>query len=129
MKRTILAVDDALTMRKLVSFTLRTAGFEVIEAADGVEGLAVVQSRQLDLIISDVNMPRMDGIEFTRQARLSPRGRSVPIVILTTESDAEKKNRARAAGATGWIVKPFQQEQLLAVVGRLLPGSVNNVAA
>ena len=129
MRRTILAVDDALTMRKLVSFTLRTAGFDVIEAADGVEGIAVVQSRQVDLIISDVNMPRMDGIEFTRQARLLPGGRSVPIVILTTESDAEKKNRARAAGATGWIVKPFQQEQLLDVVARLLPGSINTVAA
>ncbi len=125
MKLTILAVDDALTMRKLVSFTLRTAGFDVLEAADGVEGLAIVRSRPVDLIISDVNMPRMDGLEFTRQARVALAGKPVPILILTTESDVQKKTIARAAGATGWIVKPFQQEQLLAVVGRVLPGSVN----
>lgn len=125
MKLTILAVDDALTMRKLVSFTLRTAGFDVLEAADGVEGLAIVRSRPVDLIISDVNMPRMDGLEFTRQARMVLAGKPVPILILTTESDVQKKTIARAAGATGWIVKPFQQEQLLAVVGRVLPGSVN----
>ena len=124
MKRTALIVDDAQTMRKLVSFTLRTCGLEVLEAGDGVEGLQILRSRPVDLIITDVNMPRMDGIEFTRQARQVLAGRSVPILILTTESEAEKKNRARAAGASGWIVKPFQQQQLLAVVGRVLPGSV-----
>ncbi|MBI5767721.1 MAG: response regulator [Verrucomicrobia bacterium] len=129
MKRTILAVDDALTMRKLVSFTLRSAGLEVVEAADGVEGLAVLRSRPVDLIISDVNMPRMDGIEFTRQARQLLGGRPVPILILTTESDLTKKNDARTAGATGWIVKPFKQEQLIAVVARVLPGSIAAPAA
>ena len=72
-------------------------------------------------VITDVNMPRMDGIEFTRQARAALRGRAVPILILTTESEQEKKNQAKAAGATGWIVKPFQQEQLLSIVGRVLP--------
>jgi two-component system chemotaxis response regulator CheY len=124
MSRTVLAVDDAMTMRKMVAFTLRGAGFEVIEAANGAEGLKQLGARPVDLIITDVNMPVMDGIEFTRQARAALRGRPVPILILTTESDQSKKAEARAAGATGWIVKPFQQDQLLAVVGKVLPGAV-----
>lgn len=124
MPRTALAVDDAMTMRKMVAFTLRGAGFEVIEAANGAEGLRQLGSKPVDLIITDVNMPVMDGIEFTRQARAALRGRPVPILILTTESDQSKKAEARAAGATGWIVKPFQQDQLLAVVGKVLPGAV-----
>ena len=123
-KKTVLTVDDALTMRKLIAFTLRGSGFNVVEAADGVEGLQALATQQVDLIITDVNMPRMDGIEFTRQARVKLAGRPIPILILTTESEAEKKNLARAAGASGWIVKPFQQAQLLAVVGRVLPGTV-----
>ena len=121
MKRTVLVVDDAMTMRKMVSFTLRGSGYETVEAGDGVDALAVLGRQQVDLIITDVNMPRMDGIEFTRQARQALRGRPVPILILTTESEVEKKNQARAAGATGWIVKPFQQEQLLAIVAKVLP--------
>lgn len=124
MKRTALIVDDAQTMRKLVAFTLRSCGLEVLEAGDGVEGLQILRSRPVDLIVTDVNMPRMDGIEFTRQARQALAGRAVPILILTTESEADKKNQARAAGASGWIVKPFQQQQLLAIVGRVLPGLV-----
>ncbi len=122
--RTVLAVDDAMTMRKMVAFTLRGAGFEVIEAANGAEGLKQLAAKPVDLIITDVNMPVMDGLEFTRQARVALRGRPVPILILTTESDQSKKAAARAAGATGWIVKPFQQDQLLAVVGKVLPGAV-----
>lgn len=128
MKRTALIVDDALTMRKLVSFTLRTAGLEVVEAEDGVAALQLLRSRQIDLIISDVNMPRMNGIEFTRQARAHLSGRGVPIIILTTESDADKKTQAREAGATGWIVKPFQQAQLLAIVAKVLPGAITTPA-
>lgn len=124
MKRTILNVDDALTMRKLVSFTLRSAGLNVIEASDGVDGLRQLSMNSVDLIITDVNMPNMDGIEFTRQARARLGGRPVPILILTTESELEKKNQARAAGATGWIVKPFKQEQLLAIVAKVLPGAI-----
>lgn len=124
MKKTVLAVDDALTMRKMVVFTLRNAGFDTIEAANGVEALQKLATSNVDLIITDVNMPEMNGIEFTRQARLALRGRPVPILILTTESELEKKNQARAAGATGWIVKPFQQDQLLNVVGKVLPGSL-----
>jgi two-component system, chemotaxis family, chemotaxis protein CheY len=128
MKRTALIVDDALTMRKLVSFTLRTAGLNVLEAGDGVEALKLVRAHPVDLIISDVNMPNMDGIEFTRQARGVLAGRAVPILILTTESEVEKKNQARAAGASGWIVKPFQQAQLIAMVDRVLPGAVSSSA-
>ncbi|AOS45619.1 hypothetical protein Verru16b_02703 [Lacunisphaera limnophila] len=124
MKKTVLAVDDALTMRKMVVFTLRTAGFETLEAANGVEALQKLAANHVDLIITDVNMPQMDGITFTREARAALRGRPVPILILTTESELEKKNLARAAGATGWIVKPFQQAQLLGVVGKVLPGSI-----
>ena len=129
MKRTILAVDDALTMRRMVSFTLTGAGFSVLEASDGVEALALLKTHSVDLIISDVNMPRMDGIEFTRQARTYLAGKPMPILILTTESDPEKKNLARAAGATGWIVKPFQQPQLLAVVSKVLPVTGTAVCA
>lgn len=128
MKATVLAVDDALTMRKLVSFTLRTAGLDVVEAPDGADALELLRTRSFDLIITDVNMPRLNGIDFTRQARLLPNGRTVPILILTTESEAEKKTQARAAGASGWIVKPFQQDQLLAVVARVLPGSISTAA-
>ncbi len=124
MKRTVLAIDDALTMRKLVSFTLRTAGLDVVEAPDGADAIEILKTRTFDLIITDVNMPKLNGIEFTRQARQLPNGKTVPILMLTTESDAEKKALARAAGASGWIVKPFQQEQLLAVVGKVLPGAI-----
>jgi two-component system chemotaxis response regulator CheY len=124
MKRTVLAIDDALTMRKLVSFTLRTAGLDVVEAPDGADAIEILKTRTFDLIITDVNMPKLNGIEFTRQARQLPNGKTVPILMLTTESDAEKKTQARAAGASGWIVKPFQQEQLLAVVGKVLPGAI-----
>ncbi len=123
-KKTVLTVDDALTMRKLIAFTLRGSGFNVVEAADGLEGLQVLAANAVDLIITDVNMPRMDGIEFTRQARAKLGSNHIPILILTTESEAEKKNQARTAGASGWILKPFQQQQLLAVVGKVLPGTV-----
>lgn len=121
MKLTALAVDDAQTMRKLVAFTLKNAGLDVLEAGDGVEALAIVKTRAVDLIITDLNMPRMNGIDFTREARGALGGKPVPILMLTTESELEKKNQAKAAGATGWIVKPFQPEQLLAVVSKVLP--------
>lgn len=121
MKKTILTVDDASTMRKVVALALTGAGHEVIEADDGVNALTVLQSRNVDLVITDVNMPRMDGIEFTRQARLLPRFQRTPILLLTTESDPTIKAKGRAAGATGWLVKPFQHDQLLAVVAKVLP--------
>lgn len=120
MKKTILTVDDATTMRKVVALALASAGHEVIEAEDGMAALALIQGRHVDLIITDVNMPRMDGIEFTRQARTLARFGKTPILLLTTESDPNAKARGRAAGATGWIVKPFKQDQLLAVVAKVL---------
>jgi len=121
MAKTIITVDDAATIRKMVSFTLRAAGHEVLEAQDGAIALNVLQSRAVDLVITDVNMPNMNGIELTRQLRALPSFRRTPVLLLTTESDPAKKAEGRAAGATGWIVKPFSQEQLLAIVARLLP--------
>lgn len=120
MAATIMTVDDAATIRKMVAWTLKGAGHEVIEAADGVEALEAVTARKVDMIISDVNMPRMDGIELTRRLRARADCRSVPIILLTTESDQEKKAAGKAAGATGWIVKPFSQDALLAVVSKVL---------
>ena len=121
MGKTILTVDDAATMRRMVSFTLRGAGHEVFEAQDGAIALNVLQSRPVDLVITDVHMPNMNGIELTRHLRALPRFGRTPIILLTTESDPAKKAEGRAAGATGWIVKPFSQEQLLAIVARLFP--------
>ncbi len=121
MGKTILSVDDAATMRKMVSFTLRGAGHEVLEAPDGASALAVLRSRLVDLVITDIHMPNMNGIELTRQLRALPAFGRLPILLLTTESDPGKKAEGRAAGATGWIVKPFSQEQLLAIVAKLLP--------
>jgi len=105
----------------MVSFTLRSAGHEVLEAQDGVVALSVLQTRPVDLVLTDINMPNMNGIELTRQLRTMPSFGKTPIILLTTESDPGKKAEGRAAGATGWIVKPFSQEQLLAIVAKLLP--------
>ena len=121
MKKVILTVDDAATIRKVIALALTSPNHEVIEAEDGVAALQILQTRHVDLVISDVNMPRMDGIELTRQARSFPRFQRLPILLLTTESDGAIKDRGRSAGATGWIVKPFKQEQLVAVVSKVLP--------
>jgi len=121
MGKTILTVDDASTIRKMVSFTLRGAGHEVLESTDGLDALALLRTRSVDLVITDINMPTMDGLELTRRLRATPAMARTPIVLLTTESDPAKKAEGRAAGATGWIVKPFNQEQLLAIVARILP--------
>ena len=121
MPKTIITVDDAATMRKMVSFTLKGAGHDVLEAGDGQEALNLLKGRSVDLVITDVNMPNMDGITLTRQLRALPHFKTTPIILLTTESSPEKKSEGRAAGATGWIVKPFQQEQLLAIVAKVMP--------
>lgn len=123
-----MTVDDAATMRKMVAFTLRGARYQVSEAPDGPTALSMLSHSPVDLVITDLNMPGMDGIELVRRIRALPHLRTVPILLLTTESDTEAKNRARAAGATGWIVKPFQPEQLVTVVGRLLPNPVSSAA-
>lgn len=116
----ILAVDDSASMRQMVSFTLKSAGFDVSEASDGVEALKVAQSQSFDVIISDVNMPNMDGLTLVKELRAISTYKFTPILMLTTESSAEKKQAGRAAGATGWIVKPFNPDQLLATVNKVV---------
>ena len=120
MKKKVLTVDDSRTMREMVSFTLRGAGFDVVEANDGQQALVVLASHTVDLILADLNMPNMDGITLIRQVRASGGHRKVPILMLTTESDDAKKQEGRAAGATGWIVKPFNPEKLIQVVQKVM---------
>lgn len=121
MSKKILAVDDSLTIRELVSFVLGNAGYEIVLAEDGIDGLEKLAKFTPDLILTDVNMPRLDGLGFIERARQVESCRSLPILVLTTETDAEKKKRAKAAGATGWIVKPFNPQQLLDAVKRVSP--------
>ncbi len=116
----ILAVDDSASMRQMVSFTLKGAGHEVIEASDGVQALAVAKKGAVDLVISDVNMPNMDGITLIGELRKLPAYKFIPILMLTTESSMDKKGQGKAAGATGWIVKPFNPDQLLATIKKVL---------
>jgi two-component system chemotaxis response regulator CheY len=116
----ILTVDDSSTMRQMITFTLKGAGFDVLEAGDGVEGLEVAKGKKLSLIITDVNMPRMDGITLVQRLRALPEFKFTPILVLTTESDAAMKQKGKEAGATGWIVKPFSPEKLLDVVNKVL---------
>jgi len=116
----ILAVDDSASMRQMVAFTLKGAGYNVTEAADGQQALSLAKSRKFGLVLTDVNMPNMDGITLTRELRGLPEYKFTPILTLTTESAADKKQAGKAAGATGWIVKPFNPEQLLATVKKVL---------
>ena len=118
--KTILTVDDSASLRQLLRVVLQGAGYEVLEAVDGVDGLSKLKGQELSLILTDVNMPKMDGLEFTRQARALPQYKFTPIVLLTTESSAEKKQQGKAAGATAWIIKPFDPEQLLGVVKKVI---------
>jgi two-component system, chemotaxis family, chemotaxis protein CheY len=118
--RTILTVDDSTSMRQMVKATLQSAGYDVVEAADGLEALAWARENSVDLVISDVNMPRMDGITLIGELRALPTYRLIPMLMLTTESSQEKKMEGKRAGATGWIVKPFNPAQLLATLKRLL---------
>src|SRR5512142_1713458 len=117
----ILAVDDSPAMRQMVSVTLRSAGHDVVEAFDGVEALDIAkQQAAVDLVITDVNMPNMDGITLVRELRMLPHYRGVPLLVLTTEASAEKKLEGKAAGATGWVVKPFSPDRLLATIARIV---------
>lgn len=116
----ILAVDDSTSLRQMLCFTLKQAGYEVIEADNGQAALEKARVDSADLVISDVNMPLMDGISLVRELRKLDSYRFTPILLLTTESSTEKKMEGKAAGATGWIVKPFNPEQLLATVKRVL---------
>lgn len=116
----ILAVDDSASMRQMVAFTLKAAGHEVVEAADGQKALQAARTQNFNVVISDVNMPVMDGITLIRELRALPSYKFIPILMLTTEAGAEKKQEGKSAGATGWIVKPFNPDQLLATVKRVL---------
>jgi two-component system, chemotaxis family, chemotaxis protein CheY len=115
-----MTVDDSASVRQMVGFTLRQAGYQVVEASDGRDALAKLNGGVPNMVITDLNMPNMDGIELIRQLRASPQCKYVPIVMLTTESQPERKMAGKAAGATGWIVKPFTQEQLIAVVKKVI---------
>ena len=117
---TILAVDDSASMRRMVSLTLSGGGFDVIEAVDGVDALAKAQTQNIDLVLTDVNMPNKDGIELVRELRAISQFKYTPMIMLTTESVSDKKAEGKAAGATGWIVKPFSPEQLLNTIRRVL---------
>jgi len=116
----ILAVDDSSSMRQMVAFTLSSAGFEVAEAQDGEVALALARKEKFSLVLADVNMPNMDGISLVRALRVLPEYKFTPLLMLTTESGPEKKLEGKAAGATGWLVKPFNPEQLLNTVKRVL---------
>jgi two-component system chemotaxis response regulator CheY len=119
MTTTILTVDDSRTMRDMLNLALSEAGYRVVPAVDGEHGLEVLCAENPDVIITDINMPRLDGFGFIERVRNDARFRSIPILVLTTENTPEKKERARQAGATGWIVKPFNAEKLVSVVRRV----------
>ena len=121
MAKTVLIVDDSTSMRQMVAFTLKQAGFAVLEGANGQDALARLDAYDVDLIVTDLNMPVMDGITFVKAVRQRRDGRGVPVLMLTTESQDAKIREAKSAGATGWIVKPFLPEKLLRTIGRVLP--------
>ena len=116
----ILVVDDSNSIRDMVSFTLKSAGYDTIEARDGQDGLAKAKANRFDLVISDVNMPIMDGITLCAELRKLPSFKFTPVLMLTTESSVDMKMRGKAAGATGWLVKPFNPEKLLATIKRVI---------
>lgn len=120
MNKNILSVDDSASIRQMVKMTLTGAGYDVVEACDGTDALGKAKGRSVNMVVTDLNMPNMDGLSLIRELRKLPEYRGVPIVLLTTESDDEKKKEAKAAGATGWITKPFKQDQLLAVVKKVI---------
>jgi two-component system, chemotaxis family, chemotaxis protein CheY len=120
MARLILTVDDSESIRLMMKLTLTAEGYEVVQAADGVEALEVARERVADLVLTDINMPRMDGLALIKELRAMPEYKTVPMLILTTESGQERKQMGKANGATGWLVKPFNDRQLLATINRVL---------
>lgn len=116
----ILAVDDSISIRKSISFVLTQEGYEVVEAVDGVDGFAKAKEDKFNLVITDINMPNMDGIEMIKQIRQTEGYKFTPIIALTTENQDSKMQEGKAAGATGWIVKPFTSEKLLAIVKKII---------
>lgn len=120
MSKSILTIDDSMSVRQMVRMTLHSAGYAVTEAVDGEDGLEKARSKRFDAIITDQNMPRLDGIGFIRKFRTLPTATGVPVVFLSTESRADLKDQARAAGATGWLTKPFDQTKLIDVVRKVV---------
>jgi len=120
MTKCIMTVDDSTSIRQMVSFTLKNAGYDVIEAVDGKDALDKLNKVTAHMVITDLNMPNLDGIDLIRQLRSNPLYKFIPIIMLTTESQDTKKQEGKQAGATGWIVKPFKPEQLIAVVKKVL---------
>lgn len=120
MAKTILVVDDSASLRQVVSIALKGAGYDVIEACDGKDALAKLNGVKIHLIICDVNMPNMDGITFVKEAKKLPNYKFTPVIMLTTESQEGKKAEGQAAGAKAWVVKPFQPEQMLVAVSKLI---------
>lgn len=120
MVKKIMTVDDSATVRQMLSFTLQDAGYEVVEAVDGRDALSKFAEESVHMLITDLNMPKLDGIDLIREIRRNPVNRFIPIIMLTTESQESKKQEGKQAGASGWIVKPFKPEQLLAVVRMVL---------
>lgn len=120
MSKRIMTVDDSASIRQMVSFTLKGAGYEAVEAVDGKDALAKLNETTVHMVIADLNMPNLDGIGLIREVRANPSYKFIPIVMLTTESQDSKKQEGKQAGATGWIVKPFKPEQLLAVIKKVI---------
>jgi two-component system, chemotaxis family, chemotaxis protein CheY len=120
MAKMVLAVDDSASIRQMVAFTLKSAGYEVTEAVDGQDGLDKAKAKTYNLILSDQNMPRMDGLTLIKSLRALPQYKTVPILMLTTESSDAMKQQGRAAGATGWLVKPFDPQKLVEVVKKVI---------
>lgn len=117
---TILAVDDSASMRQMIAHTLKSAGHDVTEACDGEDALGKAKSKQFDLVVTDINMPKMDGLALIRALRALPNYKGTPILTLTTEASADKKQEGKAAGATGWIIKPFDPDTLLSTIGKVI---------
>lgn len=120
MAKLIMTADDSASVRQMVAFTLKQNGYEVVEAVDGSDALTKLKVKKVDMLITDLNMPKLDGIGLIKGVRSSALNKFIPIVMLTTESQDSKKSEGKAAGATGWIVKPFKPEQLIAVVKKVL---------
>ena len=119
MSKTILTIDDSASIRQMVAITLKGAGYTVLEAGDGLQGYEKAIGNTVHAVVTDLNMPVMNGLEYLKKIREHPAGKGVPVILLTTESDEELKRQARESGATGWIVKPFKQDQLLAVMKKV----------
>lgn len=120
MAKTVLTVDDSASIRQMVAFTLTGAGYQVVEAVDGQDGLDKAKARSVDLVLTDQNMPRMDGLTLIKSLRALPQYKAAPILVLTTEASDNMKQQGKAAGATGWLVKPFDPPKLLEVVKKVL---------